>query len=337
MRVFVSEYLVGGACGGLPVAESMRREGLLMLRAVVEDLARLPGYSVVTTLEVFHDVELPATILKVVTADDEGVIFQRLIREVDAVLVIAPETDGILAARCRAVREAGASSWNCTPAAIELCGDKLALADFLVARDIRTIPTKLAMLTELPETTSFPLVLKPRDGAGSTQTWLVRGVQEWQSAASEMVSAGFSENSIQQPYVAGRSLSVGVNLSFDGRRVEVLPIAEQQLSTDGRFCYLGGVIPAELSAEDERAVNDIVVRACQAIPGLAGYVGFDLQLDAEGRPWIVEINPRLTTSYVGYRAGFSVPIPSRWIAGGDDVPAPEFDSLEPIRFTVETR
>ena len=306
-----------------------------MLRAVVEDIARLPGYSVVTTLDVVHDVELPATIVKVSSSTEEGAIFDRLVREVDAVLVIAPETDGILASRCRAVRDAGVFSWNCSPDAIELCGDKLRFADFLGKRGFETIPTRLAELARPPDETSFPIVLKPRDGAGSTQTWIVRNLEEWAFPASELRQAGLAGNTIEQPYLAGRALSVGVNLSFDGQRVEVLPIAEQLLSTDGRLRYLGGVIPANVSKAASVAIHKLVVNVCRAIPGLAGYVGFDLLLDAKDQPMVVEINPRLATSYSGYRRGFSVPIPSRWIESSRDLPVPVFDCPEPVRFAVE--
>jgi predicted ATP-grasp superfamily ATP-dependent carboligase len=40
------------------------------------------------------------------------------------------------------------------------------------------------------------------------------------------------------------------------------------------------------------------------LPNLAGYVGFDVVVpfDSPRQPLIVEINPRLTTSYLGYRA-----------------------------------
>jgi predicted ATP-grasp superfamily ATP-dependent carboligase len=36
------------------------------------------------------------------------------------------------------------------------------------------------------------------------------------------------------------------------------------------------------------------------VPGLAGFVGVDLVL-ADGGPVVVEINPRLTTAYLGLR------------------------------------
>ena len=47
----------------------------------------------------------------------------------------------------------------------------------------------------------------------------------------------------------------------------------------------------------------MAVRALRLVPGLRGFVGVDLILD-EQAPGVsvVEINPRLTTSYVGLRA-----------------------------------
>ena len=50
----------------------------------------------------------------------------------------------------------------------------------------------------------------------------------------------------------------------------------------------------------ERAVR-IARRGIAAVDGLAGYVGVDVVL-GEASEVVIEINPRLTTSYVGLRA-----------------------------------
>jgi hypothetical protein len=42
--------------------------------------------------------------------------------------------------------------------------------------------------------------------------------------------------------------------------------------------------------------------AIDVVPGLLGYVGVDVLLGDDGQDWVIEINPRLTTSYVGLRA-----------------------------------
>ena len=87
MRIFVSEYLVGGASTGLPSSHSMRREGHAMLQSVCEDIARMPGCSVVTTLEVGMPSGLHGEVIPVTDAAHEISMFQRLLGEVDAVLV----------------------------------------------------------------------------------------------------------------------------------------------------------------------------------------------------------------------------------------------------------
>src|SRR5205807_9809415 len=67
--------------------------------------------------------------------------------------------------------------------------------------------------------------------------------------------------------------------------------------------YLGGKLPLSPSLA-ERAVR-LGRLAIQSVPDLYGYVGVDLVLGSAldgSQDWVVEINPRLTTSYVGLRA-----------------------------------
>jgi predicted ATP-grasp superfamily ATP-dependent carboligase len=319
VRVFISEYLVGGACSGQSVAASMQTEGRLMLEAIAGDIASLPGFSVVTTLEAGLPIISDVEVIPVESAAHEKSIFHRLLGEVDAVLVIAPETDGILADRCQRVRDSGVASWNCSPAVIALCGDKLALAEHLQSHGIPTVPAKLADLSRVPDDNCWPIVLKPRDGAGSCLTFRIQNPDQWKSAAQEFRNDGLVEKCLCQPFVAGRSLSVGVNLSLDGMRIECLPVGEQHLSDDGRFRYLGGTIPADISTKNSSAIHDLVKSACRTIEGLAGYIGFDLLLPDEGAPLIVEINPRLTTSYIGYRQLFRGKIPQIWLSHADNL------------------
>jgi predicted ATP-grasp superfamily ATP-dependent carboligase len=79
-----------------------------------------------------------------------------------------------------------------------------------------------------------------------------------------------------------------------------LPPTEQVLSLDQRFRYLGGRIPFAQQWEPQIAET---IRKVGATLGLfRGYVGFDFVVDSrQGGPVLVEINPRLTTSYIGYR------------------------------------
>lgn len=328
-----------------------------MLWAVVDDLLQIPGCHVSTTLDarLAHDVRLTESsrcrIEIVSNATAEQRLFHELVADSDAVLVIAPETDGQLAERVRRVLSSGAKSLNCSPEAIELCGDKLRLARHFEAHSLATLSTRVVdwslsrPVAEVgasppPEGNVFQFsgggdaptpathfevreggfnpspawVIKPRDGAGSWLTFRVRtdSPDEWQRAATAYATAGVAHKALIQPFVSGRPLSVGCHCQTNGE-VEMFPIGQQRLSRD--FEYLGGSIPAWLPAVTEVAVHDLVRRACATIPGLNGHLGFDLLLpDADPtRPLIVEINPRLTTSYVGYRRLSASNLAARWL------------------------
>jgi predicted ATP-grasp superfamily ATP-dependent carboligase len=47
-----------------------------------------------------------------------------------------------------------------------------------------------------------------------------------------------------------------------------------------------------------REVETIALQVARALPGLRGFVGFDLVAAPQG-PVVIEVNPRLTCAYVG--------------------------------------
>jgi predicted ATP-grasp superfamily ATP-dependent carboligase len=74
------------------------------------------------------------------------------------------------------------------------------------------------------------------------------------------------------------------------------------LSDDGHFRYLGGSSPIEPALADRAQRLALAALAC--FPATRGYVGVDLilgQADDGSGDVVVEVNPRLTTSYVGLR------------------------------------
>lgn len=249
----------------------------------------------------------------VTSSDEEAVRFVEALAWADAALIIAPETDGILARRCRAVKEANVTSLNATPEAIELCADKLQMYDHLAEHGIPTPNTRtLFEACSLDDGLHQLFVLKQRCGAGS-QSMRLLSRSEFQRVLRNEASADQDPRAwIVQPYLAGRALSVAGLFDASGALRFLLPIAEQHLSDDGTFRYLGGRVPAE--DVDTDAVRTLIHRAGSVISGLKGYIGFDVLLpDRAEMPVLIEINPRLTTSYVGYRSLCTQP-PARWIS-----------------------
>ena len=345
MRVFVSEYVCGGAWPQKQLETSLAREGRAMLAALTEDIARVPGYEVVTTWDArlgpcpLRDCEVRV----VDSAFDEPSLFRELIRDSDAVWIIAPETNGELLKRALQVRlvndtEPPRSSprrfLGASDRAIMLASDKLPLAAWLQERGIptpETLPFNPAdrQAVRWPE----PTIIKRRDGAGSQDMFFVQSGFDLWNARHELGRLNEPETFIQQPFIAGKALSVALLIAEDGTVLEVFPVAEQHLSDDGHFKYRGGRIPADISLESARAVQQLAARTCRAVPGLTGYVGCDLVLPdaAPLEPILIEINPRLTSSYLGYRQLTDDNIPARLLNAS--TPPLRWKS-EPVTFTV---
>jgi predicted ATP-grasp superfamily ATP-dependent carboligase len=144
-------------------------------------------------------------------------------------------------------------------------------------------------------------VCKPRDGAGSQATFLVSNAEDLEAALVLAVAEGWHGVMILQPFVRGQAVSVAFLLGPQ-QCLPLLP-ASQHLSEDGRFRYRGGRLP--LATDLAKRAVSLGRRAVAAVTGLKGYVGVDLvvgsEMDGSGDR-VIEINPRLTTSYVGLRA-----------------------------------
>ena len=65
---------------------------------------------------------------------------------------------------------------------------------------------------------------------------------------------------------------------------------------EGNSSYEGGVVPFHHQPKQESF--KLAVKAAECFPGLRGYVGVDLVL-AKDKAFVIEVNPRLTTSYIG--------------------------------------
>jgi predicted ATP-grasp superfamily ATP-dependent carboligase len=236
----------------------------------------------------FHAID--GVVCRTLDSDDPAE-FRQQAAAADFTLVVAPESSGILLDRCRRVIEAGGMLLGPSPEAVELCGDKLALARHFQSRGV---PHPETWPLGGEPRGRFPVVWKPRDGAGSQSTFLIRNDAD--RAAVERID--LPADLIAQAHVPGRAASAAVLIGPDEMRV--LPPCLQSLSTDGRFQYLGGSlpIPAELAFRATRLAE----AAVSGIAGLRGYVGVDLVLGEKSEnDVVIEINPRLTTSYVGLR------------------------------------
>ena len=298
MQVFVYEFITGGglwALGDEPPNGPLLAEGSAMAAAVAADF-RKAGHDVRT----MHDVRMPTTpttAVPIASGEQERFYFARLASEADWTLVIAPESDGMLLQRSRWVNECGGRLLSPSAELIALTSDKCLAADHLHRQGV-SAPCGVCILPGQPISLAaadcFPAVLKPIDGCGSQD---VRQVAN----AAELEAAAINRPMRLERFVAGRAASVAVLCG--PKQLVPLPACQQRLTGDGRFTYLGGRLP--LSADLDRRARRLAMSAVKSLPAPRGYIGVDLVLgeDPDGcDDYVIEINPRLTTSYVGLRA-----------------------------------
>jgi predicted ATP-grasp superfamily ATP-dependent carboligase len=313
MPVFVHEFFCSGAFDGDLGDSSLAREGLAMLAVVVDDFSHVgDDTTVVTTLDrrlrrspTARRIAEQAQVTWVESTAEEQRLFQEFAAACRATLVIAPESGGLLLERRQMTDAAGGRFLGPSPDAIRLCGDKLRFCEHLRKNGIPTVPTTPFNFFANSADYPFPIVIKPRDGAGSVNTFLIRDARELESRRDELIAC-FAEGGsepIVQPFVEGRPLSSAALIDAQADRLNILPPGEQRISRDGRFRYAGGRIPAPgISTEVAEEAAQLVADACRSLRGLGGFVGFDLIVaESSPRVRILEANPRLTTSYVGYR------------------------------------
>ena len=298
MAIWIFEDTIGGGRFARPGAEpadaSLRREGRAMVRALVESFSpRLKR-----ELRVAWDSaagEIPHGVA--VDWIDHSTALDRWFRQAcdssssagegpTGLLIIAPESDLCLLHWVELAERFGASLLSPDSRFVALAGDKTATRQWLIDREV-PVPRHSASGADGDEA----WIIKPRDGCGSQQVLRHRGARDEEPSAEQWPRDRWHV----EPLVAGQAVSVACLGSRHGFRL--LPPVTQSIDTRKGFAYGGGTYPLP---------NDLAARATHlarlavaALPSTQGYFGLDLMLGAtEADDVVIEVNPRLTTSYV---------------------------------------
>lgn len=298
--VFVYEHLTALGLGRDPAdpLHSMYLEGLAMREAVAADFRAL-GHAAEST-------------------DLSAKLFRENLRKCDISLLIAPDRE--LAELVREVEAANVESLNSAESTIRIAACKIDMGRLWEETGVLT-PRAMPFLDWFLKPTRFPIVCKPIHGVGSSSIFTIADENGIQPALRRAESEGENETSLLlQEWVPGRAASIAF-LCGPAGNFPLIP-AFQTLSADGRCHYLGGELPIPAALAD-RAVK-LGSRALECLPGLKGYVGVDLVLGeaADGsEDFAIEVNPRLTTSYIGLRAmaGFNLAEAMLFAARGEPI------------------
>lgn len=299
-RVFLFEYL---SAGGDDVPAGLRAEGMAMRDALHSDLLAVAGWSVSVAVgpqdpRALHTPHADGARCP----DDSGWNWRRagesivdfVAREAachDRVWVVAPETGGVLASLCDVVPPL---RWiGCDAESIRLSSSKRATLDRLHSHGVTT---PWAFIDD-PSVNAW--VVKPDDGAGSVDTHRHTRRAEAQADLAQRRRA----TATLEPWVDGEAMSLSL-LVGTGSTAELLAVNRQQVVVDplGSVSLEGVEINLPIDAARRAALARIGNAVCSAIPGLAGIVGIDLVWHATRGPVVIEVNPRVTSAYVGLAA-----------------------------------
>lgn len=295
MNILIFEYITGGGMVGKVLPASLVKEGEVMLHAIASDIAEIRNVQV----SVLRDFRLNAyqrSVSEYIVYEDNHYteIIEAVSDEIDALMIVAPESDGLLARLCKEYSNRNFMLLNCTAESVELVSDKTKTHNYLSDFGFSQIPTYHFNDIDLIE--SEKIVAKPNDGVGCENIFLI----EDKKKLEKLLGSSSIDNYIFQPYIQGENASISL-LCWDGE-CKILSANIQNINIVGECLELTG---CNVNALNRDAFIQFSDKLIKAFPGLRGYVGVDV-LITQKEILFVELNPRLTTSYAGLKSACEV-------------------------------
>ena len=301
MKILVFEFITGGGFAQEELPEPLAKEGLLMLETLIGELAVLTSVELTVLLDFrVKLLDLPKGIRIIRVGSEQSIytLLPQLIELSDWVWPIAPEMNSELEKISALVESKNKRILNSSLDAVALCSDKFLTYQRLKSKGVSVVDTQKLNKTS----PKFPgkWVVKPKEGVGCIDTYLITEEALFKKITSQIEK---KTDFIYQPYVKGESLSLSC-LFKDGRGWLLCCNRQIMLNEQNQL----KLIACEVNIKTEylSLYQNLVDQVSATIPKLWGYVGIDIIQPKEGKPSILEINPRLTTSYVGIHQAIAV-------------------------------
>jgi len=302
MKIFIYEHVTGGGMAGQELPLSLTREADLMVQALVRDLVALPGMTLLASRDP-RLAPLPGTeSVTLRQGETPFELFGRGLEAADAVWPTAPETGGLLEALARTTLERKRILLGCRPEAVRLASSKYMTAHHLRDAGIPVAPTFRSGDILPPRPGQW--MVKPDDGAGC------EGARRVADRAAAQRALDETPGLVAQPWLEGEPMSLSLLCSGGG--VRVLSVNRQRM----RFAAEQPVLEAlQVNAlpVHEQEYSLLAERIAASVPGLWGCVGVDF-LATRHSPVVLEINPRLTTSFSALRQATGLNAPAMVLA-----------------------
>jgi len=311
LRLLVYEHVSGGGFADELIPADVLSEGFGMLRTLISDF-KAAGHKVTTTLDSrIARVNPPIDadcVVPVFSSHETQVNIHKIAESADAVYIIAPETNGVLQSLVELLEQTDIASLNCPAGTIEKVSDKIDLYEFMRKLDLplpeMIIFTVTEDLKEIKKAVcgglNLPVIFKPSDGVSCSGVSVVRDEEQIVGAVDKIRMSSSSKHFAVQELINGDAASV--SLLSTGSNAVSISLNRQDITIktpENCSSYSGGVAPFDHPLLTE--AFEVAEKLVKSVPDLRGYVGIDFVL-TENEAVAIEVNPRLTTSYVGLRS-----------------------------------
>ena len=320
-NLFIFEFVSGGGFNQSNIPSSLFCEGFAMLRAIVEDFKKL-GFKITTLLDErfsYLSRYLNCDIVQTVKYTEDFLIkYIDCVKESTSCFIIAPEFSNYLYKLTQIIKDNKKNLLSIDLNGVWLGTSKLETYNYFVANKVKTpksyrIPFKAGLMDvdfilQKFDQLGNSIIIKPEDGAGSELIFHFENKDQiLLFFKNPRAKLDMERSYIVQEYIEGDDFSISVINRTSPKNVGVMDQIilsintqiVQNLSPNKEYIYLGGYTPIE-NYEVLRDKFEKILRNID-LTSFHGIFGIDFIKKADNSIFFIEINPRLTTSYIGIR------------------------------------
>ncbi|MHA1149600.1 MAG: ATP-grasp domain-containing protein [Promethearchaeota archaeon] len=312
-KIFIFEFIAGGGFNKEKIPSSLFCEGYGMLRVIIEDFKKL-GFKISTLLDdriISLSKFISADIIESVLEQEEYLQkFVKMVEKNNFCFIIAPEFSNILFDLTKIVKDHKKTLLSIDLEGVSLGTSKIKTYNYFIKSNVKTprtflIPKKDRTLSkdfllEKFKELSKPIIIKPNDGVGANSIFYFeseRDIFNFLNTIDQLID--LTSDFLLQEYIEGEDLSA----SLIGTHLNplILSINTQNINIKSHNSseYIGGTTPINNFEQVKLNLKGILKNLDLTM--FRGYFGLDFILKPDGTIYLIEINPRLTTSYLGIR------------------------------------
>ena len=282
-KILIYEYITGGGLINEDLTSMLLHEATLITSYIYQECEKSQYFQ----YDYFQDYRIKDDYFKkAIKIKSYKQIFNvSLLKKYDYILPIAPEIDLNLFHYAQFLEKHKLNFILSDSRTIKLLSDKLLFYKECQKNNIPTIKTNL--LTNQLKKNDKKFIIKDRYGAGCSYVKIFKKYKDVENN---------NFDKIIQPYINGKHYSLC--LFFNQNNYNLLTVNKQKLEINDNDMIRLTNLHVNVPHNFHPKINSLIFLIMKSFPGLRGYIGIDIIIKKD-KIFIVEINPRITTSFIG--------------------------------------